>query len=83
MIYLKFVLPTSIKLLLMSSTEIGVFKQPQTIVKAVVACLKQLIEESPPDHQSTSPFNLKTPPTISMADYVARTLDSIQVWSSI
>lgn len=55
------------------TTEIGLFKQPQAIVKAIVSCLNQLVEETAlTTTEEGSVFNLKSAPTISISDYVAR-----------
>jgi hypothetical protein len=45
-VYFKFVLRAVIKLLLMS-TERGLFGKPTLLVKAVVSCLNQLVDETP------------------------------------
>lgn len=58
------------------STEIGLFRQPQMMIKALVGCLNQLIEETPMGTKG-SVFDLKSAPTISIGDYVTRRNDLI------
>ena len=62
------------------STESTLLKNPTLLVKSVVACLNQLIEETPASSDPLSVFNIKSAPTISVADYVTRTFIPIQVW---
>ncbi len=50
---------------------------PTALLKAIVGCLTQLLPKpDPPD--SSSLFNLKGTPTISIADYLARMSFSMQ-----
>ena len=46
-------------------------QNPALLVKALVTCLNQLVSETP-SSGSSSVFDLKTAPTISVGDYIAR-----------
>lgn len=58
-------------------TESHLLNDPQSLLKAIIICLNQLLGNSHND-TSDSIFNLKTAPTLPLSQYVIRTFSLMQ-----